>query len=415
MKSKKKSKDEIIRCSSTTLKFSNYGKINNLSTFIDEYQKVVSITVDYLWNMEEISSLLPKEITDIISSQTWLSARSVQSACKQASGIVRGTRAKQKKRLAMIKILNKEKQFKKARKLQRKYDKVKTTKPNIENVCPELDERFIDMDLENETMFDGWITMTSLGNKIKLVLPFKKTKHFNKMLEEGKIKKGIRISKDKITFNFLIKKPIPKENGEIIGIDIGCTDVCAMSDNSHTQFKKDIHGHTLESIQKKLTTKKKGSKAFARGQKHRTNYIKWYLNQINFDNVKKIKIENIKNLRKGKRISRYLSAWTYPLIRDGLLEKSYRLGVQVDKVCPTYTSQRCSKCGWTRKKNRKGKKFVCTACNFACDADHNASLNILLDLSEISKKERLLHKNRNGFYWNVVRQEPIVPAVQKVA
>ena len=124
---------------------------------------------------------------------------------------------------------------------------------------------------------------------------------------------------------------------------------------------------------------------------------------------------NIKNLRKGKRTSRYLSAWAYPLIRDGLVEKSLRLGVQVDKICPTYTSQRCSKCGWTRKKSRKGKKFICTACGFACDADHNASLNISLDLTEISKGERLLHKNIKGFYWYVVGQEPIVPAVQKAS
>ena len=414
MKRKNKEDKDIIRSSSTTLKFSNTGKLNNLSLFIDEYTKVVSTTVDYLWNQEKISSLLPKEITDIISSKTWISARAVQAACKQASGMVRGTRAKQKKRLAMIKTLNKEGKFKRARKLQKKYNSVKTTKPEIKNVCPELDERFVGMDFNNPTSFDGWVTVASLGNKIKLVLPFKKTEHFNKMLAEGSIKKGVRISRDKITFNFLMSKPVARKEGKIVGIDIGVNDVCAISDNSHTQFKKDIHGHTLESIQKNLARKQRGSKAFAREQKHRTNYIKWYLNQINFDGIRKIRIENIKNLRKGKRTSRYLSAWAYPLIRDGLVEKSLRLGVQVDKICPTYTSQRCSKCGWTRKKSRKGKKFICTACGFACDADHNASLNISLDLPEISQGERLLHKNIKGFYWYVVGQEPIVPAVQKV-
>ena len=414
MKKKDKNNPDVIRCSSTTLGFSNTGKINNLDLFIEEYKKVVSITVDYLWDLKKISSLLPKEVTDTISSSTWLSKRAIQCACKQASGIVRGTRSKQKKRLAMIKTLNKEGKFKQARKLQKKYDKTKTTKPEIKKVCPELDERFVDMDFNNPTIFDGWIILTSLGKKIKLVLPFKKTEHFNKMLAEGKIKKGIRISHDRITFNFLMTKPIPRTEGKTLGIDIGSIDVCAISDNSHTQFKKDKHGHTLENIQKSLARKKKGSKAFARSQKHRTNYIKWYLNQINFDGIKKIRIENIKNLRKGKRTSRFLSAWTYPLIRDGLVNKASRLGVQVDKICPTYTSQRCSKCGWTRKSNRKGKKFICTSCGFACDADHNASLNISLDLPEISKEERLLHKNKTGFYWNVVWQEPIVPAVQKV-
>jgi len=47
------------------------------------------------------------------------------------------------------------------------------------------------------------------------------------------------------------------------------------------------------------------------------------------------------------------------------------------------------------------------------DADHNASLNISFVLPEISKEEWLLHKNKNGFYWNVIGQEPIVPVVRK--
>ena len=31
----------------------------------------------------------------------------------------------------------------------------------------------------------------------------------------------------------------------------------------------------------------------------------------------------------------------------------------------------------------------------------------------IKKLERLQHKSRIGFYWNVVGKEPIVPSVQK--
>jgi transposase len=68
-------------------------------------------------------------------------------------------------------------------------------------------------------------------------------------------------------------------------------------------------------------------------------------------------------------------------------------------VCPTYTSQRCSSCGWVRKSNR--------------DADLNAAKNIALNLRPIGTKERLSHKNRKGFYLCEVVQEPIVPVAQK--
>jgi len=411
---KNKDKSEVIRSTSTSLKFSNTNKLISLSKFIEEYKKVVAITVDYLWNLEKIPSLLPKEITDKFSNQTWLSARAIQSACKQASGIVRGTRTKQKKRLKQIEVFKHQGMYKKARKLQKKYDSVKISKPNIKNVCPELDERFVETNLSNpsnETFFDGWITLTSLGNKIKLTLPFKKTKHFNEMLKLGNMKNGVRISPNKLTFNFSIKKPVLKTEGKVLGIDIGIKDVCALSDNS--KFEKDIHEHTLETIQQKLSRKTKGSKAFKKAQKHRANHIKWILNQINLDGVKTLRIEDIKYLRRGKRSSRFMSAWTYPVIKSGLEDIALWSGVQVVKISPAYTSQRCSRCGWTRKKNRKGKKFVCAACGFACDADHNASINISLDLPEISKEERLLHKNKISFYWHVVGQEPIVSAVQK--
>jgi len=403
---------EIIRSTSVSLKFSNTNKRLELFRFIEEYKKVVSITVDYLWEIEKIPPLLPKEITDIISQQTWFSARAVQSACKQASGIVRGTRTKQKKRLKMIEKFKKDKMFKKARKLQKIYDKTKVSKPKIQNVCPELDERFLTIDLNNNTSFDGWVTLASMGNKLKLVLPFKKSKHFNEMLNNGVIKKGARISPDKITFNFVMNKPILKTQGIVLGVDIGVKDVCSLSNN--TQFKKDIHGHTLETIQHKLSRKRKGSRSFKKAQKHRTNYIKWYLNQTNLSDVKILKMEDIKHLRRGRGSSRYLSHWTYTEIKSKLEDLALRSGVQIVKVSPTYTSQRCSKCGWTRKKNRNRKKFVCTSCGFAADADYNASINISLDLSGISKKERLLHKNKNGFYWNVTREEPIVSSVQKV-
>jgi transposase len=313
----------------------------------------------------------------------------------------------------MIEKFKKDKMFKKARKLQKIYDKVKTSKPKIENVCPELDERFVKIDLDNSTSFDGWISLTSLGEKLKLELPFKKTEHFNKIFSNGIMKKGIRISNNKVTFNFLMNKPILKTEGITLGIDIGIKDVVSLSNGSEKYFKKNIHNHTLESIQNKLSRKTKGSKSFKKAQKHRNNHIKWLLNQINFDNVKVLRLENIKYLRKGTKTSRYMSHWVYPLIKNKLEDLALWSGVQTVKISPTYTSQRCSKCGWTRKKNRKGKKFVCSACGFACDADHNASVNISLDLPEISKAERLLHKNKNGFYWSVMGQEPIVPDAQK--
>jgi len=52
-------------------------------------------------------------------------------------------------------------------------------------------------------------------------------------------------------------------------------------------------------------------------------------------------------------------------------------------------------------------------CGNTCDSDLNASLNLSFDLPKISKKDCSKHLNKDGFYWNVLNQEFIVPDVQK--
>jgi len=106
-------------------------------------------------------------------------------------------------------------------------------------------------------------------------------------------------------------------------------------------------------------------------------------------------------MRKGKRVNKYLSRFTYTIIDEKIKNLALEHGVLVKELSPVYTSQRCSRCGWTCKANRKGKSFICGKCGNTLDADKNASLNISFDLPEISKVEQLRHNNRKGFYWNV--------------
>jgi IS605 OrfB family transposase len=400
----------MIKSTTSSLKFANSGKQDKLHQFIDEYRRVVGEFVNIVWDMEKVPQLLPKEITSQV--KTWLSARMLQCAGKQASGIVRGTQTKQKRRLHVINKLKEQKLYKRARKLQKIYDEASVTKPNIVNVCPELDSRFVDINLDdNETTFDGWVKFGSIGNKLKLHIPFKKTKHFNKMLNKGELKTGIRLSKKQITFMFDIEEVSKKETGSVVGIDIGQTTTISCS-NGHMS-SKNIHGHDLSSITTQISRCKKGSNGFRRAESHRKNYINWSINQLNLDNVKEVKLERIKNMRKGRRTNRRLSHWTYADIFSKIESKCEEQGVLVTRISPTYTSKRCSKCGWTRRNNRKGKEFKCSQCGFTLDADLNASRNIAANLKPIGYKKRQLYDIKTGFWWPEVGEEPIVPLVTK--
>jgi putative transposase len=409
---------ELIRSSKSSLHEANTIKLDNLNSFIDEYRNVVSKFVDIIWPIDKLPKLLKKSITDQINN-TWLSARAIQCAGKQASAIVRGTRAKQERRLFMIGELTRLGKFKQARKLQRIYDEATISKPDIQQVNPELDSRFVKIDMNNDTSFDGWITLTSLGNSLKIQLPFKKHKHFLKLESQGKMNKGVRLSKDNITFMFKIQnsahlqKILDNKTGHI-GIDVG--QITTLTCSNGQAIQADLHGHTYQSICDKLARQKYESEAFLRTQVHRSNFLHWSVNQLNLTEIKTVNIEDIKGLKKqnqGKQ-SKSLVHWNYKELFDVLESKLNESGVQIHKVSPTYTSQRCSCCGWVRKTNRNGKSFVCGACGFTTDADYNGALNISLGLRAISKQERRQRRNRKGFYWLEVGQEHIVPDIRRV-
>ena len=402
----------MYRSTKTSLKFANREKSKILDRFIDNYRDLVSQFIDMLWNEEKVPQLLGPEYTSKIQSPI-KRAQIIQCAGKQASGIVRGTKSKIKRRQFVIDKLVKENKLVEARKLQKIQDEAVVSKPNIDMIEPELDSRFVSVDLDNSTSFDGWLTLLLSGRgeeKIELKIPFKKTKHFNKLLVSGQLKSGVRLSKKSATFMFEIPE-VKRESGGTVGIDIGLKDTFSAS--SGQVISADNHGHTFQSICDKLSRKKKGSKGFKRAQEHRSNYLHWCVNQLNLENVSVLQRENIKHLRKFKRQKRNMQAFNYADLFRILDGKAETLGVQVVKLNPCCTSQRCSKCGYVSAENRKSKRFECMHCGFAADADFNASVNLSKNLTVLERSQ----SSKKAFFWmekpDLVSKETIIPCTEE--
>jgi putative transposase len=47
------------------------------------------------------------------------------------------------------------------------------------------------------------------------------------------------------------------------------------------------------------------------------------------------------------------------------------------RVCPAYTSQTCSRCGYRQKLKLSNRHYKCPCCELSLDRDENAALNIL--------------------------------------
>jgi len=133
----------------------------------------------------------------------------------------------------------------------------------------------------------------------------------------------------------------------------------------------------ISKIQDILSRKKKGSCGFRRAQEHRKNYINWSLNQLDFNNVKEIRLEKIVNIRKGKRNSRKLSHWTYTLIKRKLIGLSEDKGFIFVEQDNKFRSQRCSSCGFVHKSNRLAKTFKCKSTNCGFTGKGGGSLYIV--------------------------------------
>jgi transposase len=397
----------MLKSSKLTLKFGNATKRQQWSEIVDEYKRVTQRYVDLLWDCEKVPKLLNKAFIDQVP--TFLSFDLRQAASKQASGIVRGVRSKQRRMKFVIAKLNKEGCFKKARKLQAKLDKLKVSKPELESIELQLSSKTHKISFgKNDTSFDGWLILSNLGTKKRLEFPLKKHKQFLKLAKTGKLKPSVRVSKNSVCVTFDMPDKPSKDKGKTLGIDIGINSLLSCS-NGYQSPKQDIHGWTLEKIIEKQCRKKYNSKAFLRAREHQYNFINWSINQLNLRGIKQINVENLTYMKYKTRFKKNTRLWSYPRTFGKLGDYCSSNGVRVEQNNPAYTSQRCSRCGWTQKRNRHGERFKCAKCGFTANADLNAAVNLSLSLSDL-----ITHKgcSRAGFYWPL-SQELIVPDVQE--
>lgn len=411
----------MIRTSKHSTKFANANKLNLLNSFLEEYKNCLQFYIDYFWNNEIHYEIKKKDSEDKllktfnvstkqyecpsmfstknIPIETELSARVLKCCITQACSIVKAVLKKPKSyEYVLAKLLE---EGKNTTKIENKIAKLKITKPEIKNIKAELNSICCDF-IETSGEFDGFFQLKCLGKSFgKIKIPIRFHEQSNKWKSNGKIMASFLVSKETIEIRWNNETPELIEEGEILGADQGYKAVLTFS-NEMVTSKVDIHNHSLETIQQKLSRKKKGSQGFRKAQDHRKNFINWEINQLNLNGVKKINLEKVVNIRYKKKSSRLMSHWTNTLIRDKLTRRCEEAGVQIASQSSTYRSQRCFSCGWVQKRNRKSgsKNFLCKHCGHQSDADLNAAKNHSIELPDVPFSLSRLKLNRKGFYWN---------------
>ena len=208
------------------------------------------------------------------------------------------------------------------------------------------------------------------------------------------------------------------EKSEILGLDVGITDLITLSngsvygsnsaelfytlsDNLVNKNRSRLFAHKRK-LEQRILTEQDKSKKFTLKQKLKNleennlgyqkrntkigKYKSRIISHINCELNKMIKEENLKEIvredlnwvSKKKNVSRKqqnrFSTWSKGILLERLSMKLTEKGIKETIVNPAYTSQVCCKCNHLGIRN--SKEFKCSNCSLSIDADFNASINI---------------------------------------
>lgn len=248
-----------------------------------------------------------------------------------------------------------------------------------------------------------------------------------------KLKGTLELVKNQKTNQYYLHVPLDRiisqkdmtEQSEVLGLDVGITDLITLSNGSvygansaelfYTlsdnlvnknrsrlfSYKRKLEERILiEQDQSKksiLEQKLKNLEDNNLGSKKRISKISKYKSRIashiNHELNKMMKEEDIQEIvredlrwsskksnkkRKKRNVSRKqqnrFSTWSKGTLLERLSIKLAENGITETIVNPAYTSQVCCRCNHLGE--RKGKEFKCSNCNLSIDSDFNASINI---------------------------------------
>lgn len=261
-----------------------------------------------------------------------------------------------------------------------------------------------------------------IGYKIKIMLGYEldivlgKRENENSLELQKTLEKSIAgdykicassIQRDKnnnVIFNLTLDIPIENVykpvKERVCGVDLGIkypAYMCVGDDtykreavgsiNNFLRIRKQMQ-ERRKKLQKELLLTNGGKgrtkkiQALEKLKENEKNFAKTYNHAISkrivgFARKNKCEYINLEKLTKDGFNDSILRNWSYFELQKMIEYKAKREGIEVRYIDPSFTSQKCSKCGNIDKENRETQEdFICKKCGFKLNADHNASINI---------------------------------------
>ena len=218
--------------------------------------------------------------------------------------------------------------------------------------------------------------------------------YFKQYLPWKRCSADLFVRKGQVFLNVVVEKEVedPISNGTFVGVDRGIKKLAVTSDmrffggghvkqvsRRYQRLRSVLQskGHSGKRHLRKISSKENRfrrdvnhvvSKQIVQGQKPGTTLVLEKLTGLK---------ERTTNKRKKKDRFEH-NSWSYYQLEEFLKYKAAFKGVLVDYVSACYTSRGCSKCRHIARANRTCQsRFRCKKCGYQCNADLNASFNIV--------------------------------------
>lgn len=181
---------KIIRSTKCSLKFTTKEKLQTINIVLVEYGRVCNLFIEKFWLNVPTKKELLKEV--INEPETWLSSRLKQCAAREAIDLITAS-------------------IESAKELE-----IKPRKPVHKGTRMQISNQVASFEIPKSAFeFDGWLKLTSIGNKIRLDLPIRLHKHFHELnlISGSEFQKSFIITDKYVQFSWKIqtgpkKKPV---------------------------------------------------------------------------------------------------------------------------------------------------------------------------------------------------------------
>jgi len=286
--------------------------------------------------------------------------------------------------------------------------------PTLRQTCIQANVNVVKLEVSEDSSFDYWLKISTLDFRKQVLVPVKLSGYNKEALTDPKTNKhrpinsSVQLNKREdgwwLTLSYDEVVTVQSEpDAQVIGIDVGIANFLTTSDGRHYGS---FHGKLRERQKRdrekrrrkgklRACLKKKGveqlpSTSSNSGQRlirHVRQEINRAVNvcfnehpdvQIAYE---QLSVATMKH--KARAMNAYMRASNLAHLPKQIAWNAAKRGVRATKVKSAYSSQACSVCHYTDRKNRPDQQtFCCIICQFTTHADRNASVNIAARLHD---------------------------------